>query len=218
VSEPLTTDEEARVRQMLWEHALAYPPRGDHEEGVESWAALAARLLDTIDAARQVQVSVHTFDPDDRARAYNEGYDDALRHFNIDPATGSDRGHGLDVGLLARAITNVNCSDTGMSLDDSVYAHDLAREYVALMTGEIGQKSGDAEYDALRDWWDGLSWKQQWEAIVAEKLSAPRAAEAEAEYGWLVGALRTVPRHTTPDGEETYIEWAAVRDLIGDGG
>jgi hypothetical protein len=32
----------------------------------------------------------------------------------------------------------------------------------------------------------------------------------------LRAALRAIPRHTTPDGEETYIEWAAVRDLIGD--
>ena len=32
---------------------------------------------------------------------------------------------------------------------------------------EPNQKTGDAEYDTLRDWWDGLSYKQQWEAYVA---------------------------------------------------
>jgi hypothetical protein len=51
VSEPLTAEEESRIRQMLWEHALAYA-KFPTEEGVESWADIAARLLATLDAAR----------------------------------------------------------------------------------------------------------------------------------------------------------------------
>jgi hypothetical protein len=43
----LTADEIAAIRKMLWEHDLAYPTR---EDGVESWADIAARLLATLDA------------------------------------------------------------------------------------------------------------------------------------------------------------------------
>jgi hypothetical protein len=50
-AEPLTPEEEAGVRQMLWEHELAYA-NVPKEEGVEGWAHIAARLLATLDAAR----------------------------------------------------------------------------------------------------------------------------------------------------------------------
>lgn len=36
---------------------------------------------------------------------------------------------------------------------------------VRLGSRSAGQKTGDEEYDSLRDYWDGLSYKGQWEAF-----------------------------------------------------
>lgn len=38
----------------------------------------------------------------------------------------------------------------------------------------------------------------------------------ESRFREVVDRLQNVPRHVSPDGEETWIEWAEVRDILDD--